>query len=40
MTSYKARSNEKYVRRDHYQDLTDRVVAALEAGALSQSNDC
>ena len=31
MTSYKARSKDNYVHRDHYQDLTDRVVAALEA---------
>lgn len=33
MTSYKARSKESYFRRDHYQEMTDRVIAALEAGA-------
>jgi len=32
MSNYKSRSKDNYTRHDHYQELTDRVVAALEAG--------
>jgi len=32
MSNTKSRSKDTYARRDHYQELTDSVVAALEAG--------
>lgn len=32
MTKFKSRAKDNFARRDHYQEITDKIIAALEAG--------